>query len=118
GSAGEFKKHLFACAVRNGYGEYKETVLLSDGATWIRNMKDELFPDAQQILDYYHLCENVSNYAKQIFKMDEKLYKPWSEQEQVCAALKAGEYQKVLADIGKPSGKKEENSPNLYGYIA
>ncbi|MDR1320842.1 MAG: hypothetical protein LBK56_05380, partial [Gracilibacteraceae bacterium] len=39
GSAGEFKKHLFACAVRNGYGEYKETVLLSDGATWIRNMK-------------------------------------------------------------------------------
>jgi hypothetical protein len=116
GPAGEFKKHLLACALRNGYGEYKETVLLSDGATWIRNMKDELFSDAQQILDYYHLCENVSNYAKQIFKMDEKRYKPWSEQ--VCKALKAGEHKKVLDDIGKPSeGKKEENCVNLYGYI-
>jgi hypothetical protein len=116
GSAEEFKKHLFACAVRNGYGEYKETVLLSDGATWIRNMKEELFPDAQQILDYYHLCENVSNYAKQIFKLDEKRYKPWAEQ--VCKALKVGEYQKVLADIGKPKERAErENCTNLYGYI-
>ncbi|MDR1135683.1 MAG: UPF0236 family protein, partial [Clostridiales Family XIII bacterium] len=67
GSAEEFKKHLFACAVRNGYGTYGETVILSDGATWIRNMKEELFPDAQQILDYYHLCENVNDFAKQIF---------------------------------------------------
>ena len=59
GSVDEFKKHLFSCAIRNGYGLYKETVLLSDGAAWIRNMREELFPDAQHILDYYHLCEAV-----------------------------------------------------------
>jgi hypothetical protein len=117
GSVLEFKKQLFACAVRNGYGEYKETVLLSDGAAWIRNMKEELFPDAQQILDYYHLCENVSNYAKQIFEMDEKRYKPWSEE--VCEALRGGEYQKVLSEIGKPSDRKKgENITNLYSYIS
>jgi hypothetical protein len=55
GGVEDFKKHLFACALRNGYGTYGETVILSDGATWIRNMKEELFPDARQILDYYHL---------------------------------------------------------------
>ncbi|MDR0684516.1 MAG: hypothetical protein LBF83_05255 [Spirochaetaceae bacterium] len=32
---------------------------MSDGAAWIRNMVEELFPDAQQILDFFHLCENV-----------------------------------------------------------
>jgi hypothetical protein len=86
GSAEEFKKHLFACAARNGYGTYGETVILSDGATWIRNMKEELFPDAQQILDYYHLCENVNDFAKQIFNMDESLYRPWADR--ICKELK------------------------------
>ena len=59
GSVDEFKKYLFACAVRNGYGQYKTTIILSDGATWIRNMCEELFPDAIQILDLFHLCENT-----------------------------------------------------------
>ena len=34
GSVDEFKKHLLACAIRNGYGLYKEVVFLGDGATW------------------------------------------------------------------------------------
>jgi hypothetical protein len=48
GSVQEFKKYLYACAIRNGYGVYKETVILSDGAAWIRNMGKELFPDWTQ----------------------------------------------------------------------
>jgi hypothetical protein len=68
GSVQEFQKHLFACALRNGYGIYEKTVLISDGATWIRNMKEQLFPDAQQILDFYHLCENINNFARKIPK--------------------------------------------------
>jgi hypothetical protein len=38
GGAEKFKKRLLAVAVENGYGRYAETVLISDGATWIRNM--------------------------------------------------------------------------------
>jgi hypothetical protein len=80
GSVEGFKKHIFACAVRNGYGNYETTIVLSDGATWIRNMCEEIFPDAIQILDLYHLCENTYEYAKAIFKNDESKYKPWSEE--------------------------------------
>jgi hypothetical protein len=116
GAVEDFKKYLFACAVRNGYGEYKETVLLSDGATWIRNMKEELFPDAQQILDFYHLCENVNDYAKSYFKMDESKYRPWSEQ--ICSALKSGEYRQVLQELCPPNKRNRlSGPPNLYGYI-
>jgi hypothetical protein len=77
GDVETFKKHLFAAAIRNGYGECDQTVIVSDGALWIKNMKDELFPDATQILDFYHLCEHLSDYAKIIFNKDENLYKPW-----------------------------------------
>lgn len=71
GSVHEFKKLLFAAAIRAGYGKIKEVVVIGDGATWIWNMCDELFPDAVQILDFYHLSENTHNYAKLIYPEDE-----------------------------------------------
>jgi hypothetical protein len=117
GTAAEFKKHLLACAVRGGYGQYKETVVLSDGATWIRNMTEEIFPDAQQILDFYHLCENVNTYAKYIFNQDESKYTPWAND--ICDSLKASQHKNVLKELEKTKDKKVTNCPvNLYGYIS
>ena len=66
-------------AQHNGYGKFKNTVLISDGATWIRNLKEELFPDAQQILDLFHLKENTYELAKDVFNNDERQYMPWAE---------------------------------------
>jgi hypothetical protein len=97
GPAEIFKKHLLATALRNGYGQYKQTILLSDGATWIRLMKEELFPDAQQILDYYHLAENVTNFAKNIFSLDETKYKPWAQI--ICKMLRKSKYNIVLKEL-------------------
>jgi len=99
GSAEEFKKHLFACALHNGYGRYEETVLLSDGATWIRNMREEVFPDAQQILDYFHLCENVNTFAKHCFGAEETQYKPWAAN--ICEMLKDSQWPHVLETLKK-----------------
>jgi len=116
GSVSEFKKHLLACALRNGYGRYKETVVLSDGATWIRNMVDEIFYGAQHILDYWHLCENVNDFAKNIFNMNETKYKPWVTD--VCESLRKSQYEKVLLDLKQYSSKKLGNGTvNLYTYI-
>jgi hypothetical protein len=97
GNVETFQKLLFQCAIRNGYGTFTETVLISDGATWIRNMKEMLFPDSQQILDFFHLCEKVSNFAKNIFNNDENKYKPWSKN--ICDALKEGKYIDVIKII-------------------
>jgi hypothetical protein len=116
GSVTEFRKHLLACAIRNGYGQFKETVVLSDGATWIRNMVEDLFPDAQQILDFYHLCENVYTFAKALFSMDESKYAPWAKS--ACAYLKESQSDLVLREI-EPFKDKPPNgcAVNLYGYI-
>jgi hypothetical protein len=117
GSVSEFKKHLLACALRGGYGRFKETVVLSDGATWIRNMVAELFPDAQQILDYFHLCENVNTFAKHIFNMDESKSKPWSKD--ICDYLKSSQSTYVLNELKAFKDKTPNNCPiNLYSYIS
>ena len=115
GAASEFKKHLFALALRNGYGHYKETVILSDGATWIRNMVEELFPDAQQILDFYHMCENVHTFAKYLFKMDETKYRPWAKD--VCKTIKKSGFRQVLSELDNVERVPHNCPVNLFGYI-
>jgi hypothetical protein len=39
-----------------------------------------LFPDALQILGFYHLAENIYRFGKYLFQGDEKLYTPWAEE--------------------------------------
>jgi hypothetical protein len=116
GDVDNFKKHFFALALKNGYGSYKKTILISDGASWIRHMKEELFPDAQQILDYFHLCEKVSTFAKGIYDNDEAMYKPWTEK--ICTLLKnsrINEVHTVLEQINKKLLSKSDI--NLSNYL-
>lgn len=116
GSAQDFKFYFLALALRNGYGSYEKTVIISDGATWIRNMKDELFPDAQHILDLFHLKENVYGFAKEIFKNDDAKYVPWAEN--MCRKLENGRWKEALKKL-----EPYKNMPakpgivNLYTYI-
>ena len=117
GAAQDFKYHLYALAKRNGYGKYKKTVILSDGATWIRNIKEELFPDAQQILDLFHLKENTYEFAKDIFKNDESKYRPWAEK--ICVRLENGEWKDVLKSLEKYKDRPpKQGCVNLYTYIS
>lgn len=114
GSVKEFRKHVLAGAIRNGYGIYEKTVILSDGAAWIANMKDELFgDDAIQILDFFHLSENVYSYGKAKFKMDESKYQSWAESK--CRMLKDGKWKELLNELDPDETYK--NTVNLYHYI-
>lgn len=116
GSAEEFKKHLFSCAIKNGYGQYQKTVILSDGAVWIANITKELFPDAQHILDFYHLSENVYSYAKELYSFDEAKYSPWADR--ICKMLKLGKSQDVIAELKSlPKIYVRQSSVNLLHYI-
>ena len=72
GNVETFRMLVFAKAVELKYWEYENIVFISDGATWLRNMINELFPEATQILDKYHLIENIYDYGKFIFNNDMK----------------------------------------------
>ena len=114
GTAEEFRKYVWDIAVRNGYGHIERVVVIADGATWIRNMCSELFPDAVQILDLYHLKENVYTYAKHKFKHDTSKYVPWAEE--INTMLESGKIDGVLSRLSK-NEKLPANIVNLRTYI-
>jgi hypothetical protein len=99
GDVNNFKKLLFLISIRNGYGAYKYMILLSNGATWIRNMHEELFPDSQQILDFLYLYKNISNFTKSKFKYVENKYKPWLKN--ICKLFKESKIKEAINKISK-----------------
>lgn len=116
GSVNEFKKLVFAAAVRAGYGKIKEVVVIGDGAQWIWNMCEELFPDAVRILDFYHLSENVHNYARAIYPEDEVNRKKWVRQ--VLDAVTTGKVHQAIKLIEEKKDEKvSDNTVNLHTYI-
>lgn len=116
GGVGEFKKLLFDAAASAGYGKISKVVMIGDGAQWIWNMCDELFPDAVQILDYYHMAENVSNFSKYLYSDNEVKAKGWRKE--VMTKIETGELDKVLKDLPDLTGKKLPiNVPNLKIYL-
>ena len=77
----------------------KEIIFISDGAEWIDQMRERLFPQSIHILDWYHAVEHLYTSAKKIFgeknqKKIEEWVKPlkdllWAGQTtQVCDILK------------------------------
>ena len=88
-------------------------MLLSDGAAWIANMAEELFPDACHILDLFHLKENVYDFARNKYGFDETKYIPWAER--ICGMLEDGKSKDVLKELNPD--ENYSNCVNLYHYI-
>jgi hypothetical protein len=95
GAVSEFKEHLFCCALRNGYGKFQDTVVLSDGSAWFKDMVDEMFPNAQLILDYFFLSEKVHSLAALILPEEEAI--SWAKS--ACEQLKNGKYVEILSTL-------------------
>jgi hypothetical protein len=51
-------------AKRRDFGQASRQVVIGDGASWIWNIAAELFPQALQIVDRYHVKEHLSQVAK------------------------------------------------------
>ena len=58
-----FARRVQWWAKSSGYDRARRQVLVADGAAWIWNLWDELFPDAVQILDLYHVRERLRGVA-------------------------------------------------------
>ncbi|MDR3153902.1 MAG: hypothetical protein LBW85_06450 [Deltaproteobacteria bacterium] len=116
GGAEEFAKLAYSLALKNGYGRYLNTVVISDGAAWVRDLKELLFPEAQQILNFFQLEEHIIDYAKIIFNKNKGKYIPWSEN--ISRLFKSSETEKAINLIEKSKNNKYLiNSGKLMEYI-
>jgi hypothetical protein len=94
-----FAYHVLAAAERNHCYEYEQIMVISDGSAWIREMCKDLFPCAVQILDYWHITENIYGFGRYLFNDDEGLYKPWAEA--LIERLKSGDAGEIATVVSE-----------------
>lgn len=59
--AGAFSTQVRAEYHRRGFDQIRQPIVLGDGAKWIWNIADEQFPQATQIVDYFHAREHLAD---------------------------------------------------------
>jgi len=65
--AEEFGKLLWASACAVGADRVRTLVFICDGAVWIWNLITHYFPNAVQILDWYHAADRLKRIAEETF---------------------------------------------------
>lgn len=66
-TASAFGQRLYAEAVRRGVNRAQLVIVLGDGAVWIWQLAEVLFPGAVCIVDLYHAREHLTGLAKLLY---------------------------------------------------
>lgn len=88
-----FTEKLSRCYDQTVQQRPHQVVFLGDGAPWIWVMASLLFPDAIQILDFFHVSEYLWDVARQAFDDDEE-QNGWVDTQQ--AVLKQSQWPSVI----------------------
>ena len=92
-----FGYHLWQEAARRGVLEADEVVVVGDGAHWIWNIADTHFPQATQILDWYHASGYIWEAASAIWGETHPQREAWAQRQ--VDALWEGKVEQVLAAL-------------------
>jgi hypothetical protein len=93
--AARFAQLVNAEARRRGAEHIRQLVILGDGAVWIWNLADHLFPAATQIVDLYHAREHVHDLASLATRLLRQSHPDWLAER--LAELDAGNVPALLA---------------------
>jgi len=66
-AAQDFGRLLWATGVRRLADKARELIFVCDGAVWIWNLISHYFPDAVQIVDWFHACKYLTPLAETVF---------------------------------------------------
>lgn len=114
----KFKKIFYNIAKSKGLDRAKKVIFLCDGAIWLRKLKEEYFPEAIQILDWYHAVEHLWGTAHKLFgENNKKKCEEWVEPLETL--LWEGKTDSVLKIIREQAFKKKKNQTplwELHGY--
>jgi hypothetical protein len=60
--------NLFLNKVEKAIGHLDKMIRVADGARWIWNWLDDVYPDHHQVLDFYYASEKLHGFAREAFK--------------------------------------------------
>lgn len=78
--AEQFGRLLWATGLQNQVDTYDEVVFVSDGAGWIWRLVEKYFPQATQIVDWYHASQYLTPIAETAFGAGTEQAKQWLTQ--------------------------------------
>ncbi|MFZ2053493.1 MAG: ISKra4 family transposase [Candidatus Aminicenantales bacterium] len=67
-----FGWRIYGEARRRGVLRARRTVVIGDGAEWVKNLAEMHFPQALMIIDLYHAREHISGLCRALFGANEK----------------------------------------------
>lgn len=82
GPVDEFSPALWALAVERQVPQAADVAVVADGADWIWNLTADLFPDAVQIVDWYHATQHLAGAAEALYPTDAAAAQRWREARQ------------------------------------
>jgi hypothetical protein len=102
----EFTERVLREATRRRFTEVSRTVVIGDGALWIWSIAQELFPHAIQVVDRFHVKENLHRVAQAVYGATSDLGKKWARRR--CQELDDGDIRKLLAALQRQIPRSEE----------
>ncbi len=75
----EFAQRVWREAQRRRFERARRRVVIGDGAPWIWNLAQELFPGAIEIVDRFHVKQHLSEVAKALYPTDPRRAHQWAE---------------------------------------
>jgi hypothetical protein len=97
GDVKAFAPAFWALAVQRGVPQAADVVTTADGAEWIWNVTDDLFPQSAQIVDWYHATQHVALAAAALYPNDEKAAQRWQQERR--EALYLGQIDRIIAPL-------------------
>lgn len=107
-TAEDFSRLVWATGVQRQAQLATELIFLADGARWIWDLVDLHFPQAVQIVDWFHACEYITPVAKLAFR-DKRKQHLWMKQ--VKDDLWHGRLDEVIAACTQYCDPQREDDP-------
>ena len=85
---------------------YKHKVFIADGAKWILNWVEDCYPEAVQILDFFHAVEKIGTYAA-IRYSEDKERAQWLDQQKV--RLRNNEADKIIEELKNTIARNKDS---------
>ena len=116
--AGDFGHRIHREAVRRKVFQAQKLILIADGAPWIWELARTLFPQAVQILDFYHASQHLKLLAEAIHPTDAPEVTATLERWQQC--LKQDQLDQVIAEAIAQSprqGPRKKSADQQLAYL-
>jgi hypothetical protein len=104
--ASDFTQRVGREARRRRFEQVARRVVLGDGAPWIWNLAQELFPGAIEIVDRFHVKQHLSEVAKALYASHPRRAHQWAEQQH--QRLDAGQLQRLRQALLRHAARCEE----------